>query len=186
VGRQHDRHFARNTYVRPAYRPYDRPPYVHGGHRYYSYHPYGYHPYRPHDWGPTFSPFGAFVTSLAATAIILDIGGTPYAYDEGVWYAPDEGGYDVVTAPVGGVVAALPSDAELVAPDVYYYGGAYYRRSGGRFHVITPWAGLVVSNLPPGGEEVAIGAQRYVRFGSTYYQPIFQNGRYGYEVVEVR
>jgi hypothetical protein len=186
VTRGRDLHYQRNTYVRPATAPYARAPYVHGGHRYYAHHPYAYHRYHPHTWGAGFYPFGAFVGSLAATAIFVDIADSQYAYDQGVWYAPDESGYDVVTAPVGGVVPELPSDAELVAPGVYYYGGAYYERFGGGFRVVQPWAGLVVSSLPPGGEEVVIGSQHYVRFGATTYQPIIVDGQPRYEVVEVR
>jgi hypothetical protein len=184
--RWRDMRYRQNTFVRPAPRPYARPPYVHGGHRYYAYHPYRYHAYRPHHYGPGFYPFGAFVGSLAAGALFLDIANTRYGYADGVWYTPVSGGYDVVTAPIGAVVPVLPSGAEQVAPDVYYYAGAYYQYVGGRYRVIAPWAGLVVSSLPPGGEEVAIGAQRYVRFGNTYYQPIVVDGQYRYEVVEVR
>lgn len=176
----------RNLYVRPAPRPYAHAPYVHGGHRYYAYHPYAYHAYRPFYWGRGFYPFGTFVASLGATALFLDFANTQYGYDDGTWYQPVNGGYDVVTAPVGAVIPGLPSDAELVAPDTYYYGGTFYAYDGGRYRVIAPWAGLVVSRLPPGGEEVMLGAQRYVRFGSILYQPIFQDGAYRYEVVEVR
>jgi hypothetical protein len=187
VNQGRDVHYQRNTFVRPAPQPYSRPPYVHGGHRYYAHHHYDYHPYRPHYWGAGFYPFGAFFTSLAASAILIDIADTQYQYAQGVWYAPVEGGYDVVTAPVGAVVPGLPSDAEQVAQDVYYYGGAYYQQNAdGSFTVVTPWAGLVVSQLPPGGEEITIGDQSYVRFGATYYQPIVQDGQYMYEVVEVR
>lgn len=182
----HDVHYQRNTFVRPAPQAYSRAPYVYGGHRYYAHHPYGYHPYRPFFFGPRFHPFGAFFASLAATAIFVDIADTQYAYDQGTWYAPVEGGYDVVTAPVGAQIATLPGDAEQVAPDVYYYGGAYYQAVGGGYQVITPWAGLVVSQLPPGGQDVVIGSQHYVLFGSTYYQPIIVDGQYKYEVVEVR
>jgi hypothetical protein len=186
VNQGRDAHVRRNTYVRPAPQPYARPPYVHGGHRYYSHHPYAYHRYHPHFYGPSFHPFGVFLGSLAATAIFVDIADTQYGYDEGVWYAPVEDGYDVVTAPVGAVVPGLPGDAEEVAPGVFYYAGAYYQRFGDRYRVVTPWAGLVVSSLPPGGEEVVVGTQHYVRFGSTYYQPIILDGQPRYEVVELR
>jgi hypothetical protein len=187
VNQGRDIHYQRNTAVRPPVQAYSRPPYVHGGHRYYAHHPYDYHPYHPYFWGAGFQPFGAFFASLAATAILIDIADTQYGYADGTWYAPVDGGYDVVTAPVGAVIPSLPGDAEQVAQDTYYYGGAYYQQlSDGSYRVVTPWAGLVVSQLPPGGEEIEVGDQHYVRFGSTYYQPIIVDGQYRYEVVEVR
>jgi hypothetical protein len=46
-------------------------------------------------------------------------------------------------------------------------------------------AGSVVSTLPEGGEEVKIGDVTYVKVGNTYYQPIQQDGKNMYEVVDV-
>jgi hypothetical protein len=186
VDRGHDVHVQRNTYVRPAPRPYARAPYVYGGHRYYAYHPYYYHAYSPFFFGPAFVPFGVFVGALAATAIIVNVADTPYRYDQGVWYAPTDGGYDVVTAPVGAFVPTLPPGAVAVAPNTYYYGGAYYAPTVGGYTVVAPQAGTVVDQLPPGGEEVTIGDQTYVRFGDTYYLPFLDNGQPRYEVVQVQ
>jgi hypothetical protein len=181
-----DVNITRNTVVRPAPRPYARAPYAYGGRRYYAHHAYGYHAYRPYAWGVAYRPFGVFAATLAATAVAVSVANTHYWYNYGVWYMPVTGGYTVVTAPVGGTVATLPPEAVLVSPDTYYYGGTYYEQSGGAYTVVTPVAGTVVEHLPEGGEEVTLGDQKYVKFGETYYQPIEQDGKPMYEVVEVR
>jgi hypothetical protein len=177
----------RNTVVRPAPRAYARPPYAYGGRRYYSHHGYAYHRYTPYAaWGRGFYPFGAFVATLGAAAVAVTIASQPYYYYSGVWYMPASSGYTVVTAPVGGVVAAVPPEAVVVTGNTYYYGGTYYEKSAEGYKVVPPQAGTVVEKLPPGGEEVTIGDQKYVKFGDTYYQPIQKDGKAMYEVVEVK
>jgi hypothetical protein len=42
-----------------------------------------------------------------------------------------------------------------------------------------------VEHLAEGGEEVKMGEVTYVKLGETYYQPIQQNGKNMYEVVNV-
>ena len=44
----------------------------------------------------------------------------------------------------------------------------------------------MVENLPEGGEEVTVGDQKYVKFGETYYQPIEEDGKSMWEIVEVK
>jgi hypothetical protein len=68
----------------------------------------------------------------------------------------------------------------------YYYGGTYYEKSDKGYTVVPPTAGTVVENLPEGGEEVKIGDVTYVKYGETYYQPIEQDGKSMYEVVDVQ
>ena len=72
------------------------------------------------------------------------------------------------------------------SPAVYYYGGSYYQQAPNGYTVVAPVAGTVVEHLPEGGEEVTVGDQKFVKFGETYYQPIQQNGKNVYEVVEVK
>src|SRR5262249_12970801 len=154
VDRSHDVYVQRNTAVVAAPRAYTRAPYVYGGRSYYSFHPYAYHRYVPYAaWGPAFYPFGAFVPTLAATAIVVSAANQQYRYNEGVWYAPSSGGYTVVTAPVGATVTTLPDGAEAVNyPNIYYYGGTYYEKTSGGYKVVAPKAGTVVTHLPAGGE----------------------------------
>ena len=101
---------SRNTSVRRNnYRPYGRPPYRYGGHSYYCYHPYHYHPYRPFYWGPVWHPWGFFIAALATTAIIVSVNNQQYHYDQGVYYMAGNGGYTVVSAPVGATVEGVES-----------------------------------------------------------------------------
>jgi hypothetical protein len=176
----------RTAVVRTGPRPYPHAPYAYGGRRYYAYRPYAYHAYAPFYWGPAFHPFGAVVATMAATAVIVSVANQQYHYNQGVWYVPASGGYQAVPAPVGGTVSTLPSGAATVAGGDYYYAGAYYQKAGNGYTVVAPQAGTVVEKLPPGGEEVTIGDRKYVKFGDTYYQPIEQDGKAKYEVVEVK
>lgn len=180
-----------NTVVRQNnYRPYTRPPYVYGGRSFYSYHPYYYHPYHPFYWGPAYHPWGFFVAALATTAIIVTVANQQYHYDQGIYYAPSNGGYTVVQAPVGAVVTTIPSTAQTVVvtgstTNNYYYGGTFYEKSSKGYTVVPPTAGTIVASLPEGGKETKVGDVTYVKIGETYYQPIQQDGKDVYEVVKV-
>ena len=173
-----------------GYRPYTRPPYRHGGFVYFSYRPYFYHPYTPFFWGPVWHPWGFFVAALATTAIIVSVENAQYHYDQGVWYQPYNGGYQVVSAPVGGTITTLPPNAQtdVVNETVnnYYYGGDFYEKSEKGYSVVPATAGTIVPHLPEGGKEVKVGDQTYVQFGEIYYQPIQVDGKDMYEIVEVK
>jgi hypothetical protein len=179
----------RNTVVRPAGRPYARPPYVYGGRRYYCHTAYFYHPYRPYYWGPAWHPWGFFVAALAATAIIVTVENQKYHYDQGVYYVESNGGYVATAAPVGATVPSIPEGSQTVVVNEttnnYYYGGTYYEKSGSGYTVVAPTAGTIVENLPEGGEEVRVGDITYTKVGETYYQPIQKDGKDMYEVVQV-
>ncbi len=180
----------RNVVVRPAPRPYPKPPFTYGGYRYNCYHPYHYHPYHPFYWGPAFHPFGFFVASMAVTAMIITVANQKYYYDQGVYYVASNGGYTVVEAPVGASVPQLPPGSQTVVVNEttnnYYYGGTYYEKTGDNYSVVPPTAGTVVENLPDGGKEVKISNVTYVQVGDTYYQPMEQDGKSMYEVVDVQ
>jgi hypothetical protein len=180
-----------NNSVRPnGYRPYTRPPYRHGGFVYFSYRPYFYHPYTPFFWGPVWHPWGFFVAALATTAIIVSIENAQYHYDQGVWYQPYNGGYQVVSAPVGGTITTLPPSAQTVVVNEtvnnYYYGGDFYEKNEKGYSVVPATAGTIVPHLPEGGKEVKVGDQTYVQFGEVFYQPIQVDGKNMYEIVEVK
>ncbi len=179
----------RSTVVIRNPRPYYRPPYSYGRYRYYSYRPYYYHPFRPYYWGPAWHPWGFFVAALATTAIVITIENQKYHYDNGVYYVQSNDGYTVVEAPVGATVQTLPQETTTVVVNEttnnYYYGGTYYEKTDEGYTVVPPTAGTVVENLPEGAEEVKIGDQTYVQYGETYYQPIQENGKNMYEVVQV-
>lgn len=170
--------------------PYRRPPYVYGGMRFYTYHPYYYHPFHPYYWGPVWHPWGFFIATLTATAIVLTVENQKYHYDQGVYYVESDGGYTVVQAPVGATIKVLPEGAQTVTVNEttnnYYYGGTYYEKSDGGYTVVPPTSGTIVDNLPEGAEEVKVGDNTYVKYGETYYQPVQVDGKNKYEVVDVQ
>jgi hypothetical protein len=114
-----------------------------------------------------------------------------YYYDQGVFYLKGDGGYTSVAAPLGAIVKSLPKGYETVKLDEagsvtnYYWGGTFYEKISNGYKVVPPTSGAVVEHLAEGGEEVKMGDVTYVKLGETYYQPIQQNGKNMYEVVDV-
>jgi hypothetical protein len=182
---------SRNTSVRRNNNiNYGRQPYRYGGYRYNCYHPYYPRPYYGYYYGPHWHPWGFFITTIAVTAVVVNVANQPepYHYDNGVWYQAGNGGYTAVAAPVGGTVVNIPEGAETVNTGTvnnYYYGNTYYEKSDGGYTVVAPTAGTIVDKLPEGGEEVTIGDAKYVKFGETYYQPVKVDGKDRYEIVLV-
>ena len=113
-----------------------------------------------------------------------------YYYDEGVFYLKGNGGYTVVSAPIGAKIKTLPSGYETVSADDngtknYYYGGAFYEKRSDGYVVVAPLAGTLVENISEGGEEVKLGDVTYIKLGETYFQPVKENGKEMYEVADV-
>lgn len=155
-----------------------------GGYR--GIHPYYYHPYRPYYWGPHWHPLGFFLTALAADAIWLNFNGQRYGYDDGVYYQPANGGYDVVPAPIGAVVGSLPDGYEttMVGNDTFYYfGGAFYVQTDQGYQVVAAPPGAVITQLPTGAVDQQINGQDLLVYNNVYYSPISENGQDAYEVV---
>lgn len=153
---------------------------------YKGVHPYYYHPYRPYYWGPHWHPLGFFLTALAADAIWFSWNNQRYYYDDGCFYLPSNGGYSVVAAPIGAVVADLPPGYEtvLVGNDTFYYfGGVFYSYNGQGYQVVAAPPGAVVSELPVGAVEQDINGDTLMVYNNTYYLPISQDGQDAYEVV---
>jgi Family of unknown function (DUF6515) len=113
-----------------------------------------------------------------------------YYYDQGVFYLKGDGGYTVVSAPLGAKIKTLPTGYETVTIDEngtknYYYGGAFFEKRTDGYVVVAPLAGTVVEHVSDGGEEVKMGDITYVKMGETYYQPIQKDGKDMYEVADV-
>lgn len=112
-----------------------------------------------------------------------------YWYDEGVFYLKGDGGYTVVSAPIGAKIKTLPKGYETITLDDntknYYYGATFYEKTSSGYTVVAPIAGAVVTNVSEGGEELKLGDVTYVKLGETYYQPIQENGKNMNEVVDV-
>jgi hypothetical protein len=158
-----------------------------GGYR--GIHPYYYHPYRPSYWGPNWHPFGFFLSSLAANALLFTLANQQYYYEDGCYYEPSpNGGYTVVPPPIGAIVPNLPQGYEttMVGNDTfYYYGGAFYVDNGQGYQVVAAPPGAVITQLPVGAVEQAVNGDMYMVYNNVYYQPISQDGQDAYEVVQM-
>ena len=124
-----------------------------------------------------------------STKIVSADVATEYYYDQGVFYVKADGGYSVVSAPVGATIKTLPTGYETVSLDDnvtnYYYGGAFYEKSSSGYKVVPATSGALVLHVSDGGEEVKMGEITYVKLGETYYQPVKENGKDMYEVANV-
>jgi len=156
-----------------------------GGYR--GVHPYYYHPYRPYYWGPHWHPLGFFLTALASDAIFFSLNNQRYYYDDGVYYQPSNGGYSVVSAPVGAIVAALPPGYETTTAgdgnNYFYFGGVFYVYTGQGYQVVMAPPGAVITQLPVGAVEQSVNGETLLVYNNTYYLPISQDGQDAYEVV---
>ncbi len=109
-----------SSYIRLSFGGY--PYYFSDGLFYASYGDY---------YGLIAPPFGLTLGILPRGYIGFNFGGLPYYYHSGVFYRPtDDNKYQVVQAPVGAEVSALPKEAKpLVVNDqkLYEYLGTYYK-----------------------------------------------------------
>lgn len=155
-----------------------------GGYR--GIHPYYYHPYRPYYWGPRWHPLGFFLSALAADAIWFNYNNTRYWYDDGCFYLPQNGGYAVVPAPIGAIVASIPPGYESPVVDgvtYYYFAGVFYVYTGQGYQVVAAPPGAVIYQLPDGAIDQQIDGQDFLVYNNTWYEPISQDGQDAYEVV---
>jgi hypothetical protein len=182
----------RNTTVRPNnYRPYTRPPYVYGGYHYRCYNPYYYHPYKPFYWGPVWHPWGFFVATLTATAIIVSFADAdlPPAHWNGEYYVMIPAAPSYMNAYVSAGPAwfdeGMPTtdDSKVLAAEEYYYDeGVFYLKGSGGYTVVAAPVGGIVKTIPSGYETIVLddagGAKNYY-WGGTFYEKVSK----GYKVV---
>lgn len=158
-------------------------------HHSYGFRPYAYHPYHPYVWGRYWHPFGFFLGALTADAIMFNMDGGQYYYDEGVYYQPSNGGYTAVAPPIGATVSYLPDGYETVQTDNgtdYYYGGVFYVQVGDNsFRVVPAPVGAIVSEIPEGATQQNINGESYLLYNNAYYIPISQDGQDAYQVVQI-
>ncbi len=177
---------SRNTAVRRNTRVYARPPYVYGGHRYRCYHPYYFHPYRPFVWGPVWHPWGFFVATLAATAIIVSVADNdmPHPADlawnnfTGIGVNPIDkqlmssspSFVSYTDHPVFSFSQAS-SASQAAATQYYYDQGVFYVKSGEGYSVVAAPVGAKVKSLPSGYETVVIDEKTTnYYYGGAFYE----------------
>lgn len=187
---------SRNTAVRRnTYRPYTRPPVVYGGYRYRCYHPYYYHPYRPFVWGPVWHPWGFFIATLTATAIIVSFADAdlpPIFEVDNIFAGVDQGmmpqNNQMLSGPnIGFVDPPAPVSTRAFVPvladgEYYYDQGVFYLKEKGGYTVVAAPVGALIKTLPSGYETVVVdetsGVKNYY-WGGTFYEKVSN----GYKVV---
>ena len=123
--------------------------------------------------------YGARHHDLRAGYMQLFVGGSPYYYDNGIYYQQAGNDYQEVYPPIGAIVLELPDGAiEIVAGNIVYYyaGGAFYVRQPGGFAIAPPPMGALVQELPPGSSQVFINGGVAYQFNGIHYRPTFVNG----------
>jgi hypothetical protein len=182
----------RNTTVRHNHynRPYGRPPHVYGGYRYRCYHPYYYHPYRPFIWGPVWHPWGFFITTLAATAIIVSFADADLPKQVGPqeFYVLNTNTYAEAPYVRSGPSMnyfepfAETSSKGMQDGEYYYDQGVFYLKEKGGYTVVAAPVDAVIKTLPEGYETVVVDEESKTTnyyWGGTFYEKTTK----GYKVV---
>ena len=123
--------------------------------------------------------FGARIGVLGVGFRPFFWNGSPYYYDDGIYYQPYEGGYQEVYAPVGATAPELPDGAMLAeggSVPYYYAGGVFYVEEAGGYVITAAPMGVTVPELPPGANQVNLNGNIAYQFNGTYFQPVFVNG----------
>jgi len=132
--------------------------------------------------------FHRHIVVLPFGCLTLNIGGTPYYYDDGIYYQPVQGGYQEVYPPVGAAVPQPPDGSiqiEAGGQTYYYAGGAFYvQQPDGSFVIAPTPIGVVVPELPPGAIQVSAAGTIAYQFNGIYYRPVFVNGVTQYQTFQ--
>ena len=119
----------------------------------------------------------------------INVGGLTYLFDQGIFWLQQGAQYVVVPAPAGAVVNALPIAATKVPATngkVWYYFGAFFTQKGGAYQVVKPPAGLIVFYVPEGYTQQTLkGGGTLLKFGDTFFRPVFIQGVLFYRVAGV-
>jgi hypothetical protein len=120
-----------NNYYSYNYRP-SRPYIAVNIGRYNNYRqPYYSRPvYRSRSYMHFGPSFGIRVNVLPVGYYPFYIGSNSYYYNDGIYYRPYNGGYEVIQAPLGATVKHLPSGTKVTVIDgqkYYELGGTYYQ-----------------------------------------------------------
>ncbi len=123
--------------------------------------------------------YGTRFGILPIGCISILVGGSPYYYDDGLYYQPVADGYQEVYPPVGADVPELPDGAVAIEAGnitYYYAGGAFYVQTDNGYNIAPPPIGVTVPELPPGAVQVAVNGGIAYQFNGIYYQPVFVDG----------
>lgn len=123
--------------------------------------------------------FGARFRALPEGCIQLVVGGSPYFYNDGIYYQQAADGYQEVYPPVGAVVPQPPDGAVAIEAGnltYYYAGGAFYVLQDSAYVIAPTPIGVTVPELPPGAVQVSDNGALAYQFNGIYYRPVFVSG----------
>ena len=123
--------------------------------------------------------YGSRFGILPVGYVSLYVNGSPYFYDDGIYYQQADNGYQEVYPPVGADVPEPPDGAVEIdagGQTYYYAGGAFYVQQDGGYVVAPTPLGVTVPEIPPGAVQVAINGGIAYQFNGIYYRPVFVDG----------
>lgn len=144
----------------------------------------------PYRYAYHYPYYGQRYTTLNFHYNVIPFGGIGYCYNNGIFYRPFGGYFQVVAPPIGISISILPFGYTRVvyagSYPYYYYGGTYYRQYNNYYEVVDPPLGAKLPALPQGAEETFINGQRYFEYNGTYYMEEYNiNNQRLYTVVGV-
>jgi len=126
--------------------------------------------------------------SMPPSAVEMEVGGTTFFYDRGMFFRQLPNQYIVVPAPVGAVVDTLPdgTGAAFYNNDLdtyFYHFGTFFTREGEKYKVVAPPSGIIVKYVPDGYTKIEVGEGIHYQFGDITFEAVFWNGNVMYQVV---
>ena len=153
----------------------------HFGNRYYGYRGIPY-------WRYSYFPFwGDYYWDLPPYAFGFYLNGFNYYDCDGIYYKKENDKYQVVPAPVGYSVKAIPKGSLQFTMDgvqYFYYFGSYYVPRDGKYEVVEPPIGAEVDSIPDGYEKVTIDGQTYFTLNGVQYKAVIRNNVVWYRVIK--
>lgn len=138
------------------------------------------------DYRRPYSYVGQRYTNFYAPRFITPYRGINYYYSAGFFYQPYNNYFQVIVAPIGIRIYALPWGYRkwYIGPDLYYYfGGTYYRNLNNHYEVVDAPLGSILPELPNGTKSVLIDGQQYFEQNGTYYKETLRNDETWYTIV---
>ena len=134
------------------------------------------------------APIGAVMLSVPSGAVEFRVGAAVFYRHGSAFFAPVDGGYEVVESPVGGIVDVLPMGYEIAATEpeeLYYHEGVFYRYDPGRDAslIVEPPPGVEVGTSPSDAEATDIEGALVYTMGATRYRTVVRGRRTFYVVV---
>ncbi|MBL4772689.1 MAG: hypothetical protein JKX98_03530 [Alcanivoracaceae bacterium] len=122
------------------------------------------------------------------------LNGLTYYYYAGIYYQTYQGGYVIVSTPIGRRIVTLPFGYRTIyvnAVPYYYHSGTYYfnelayQNDGTKYVVVNPPIGAIINSMPADVEQVEMDGENYYYYNNAYYQE-YENvyGETRYEVIQ--